>query len=121
MQFRWFWLGLGGVALLSTDGLARRAPRPRPGATMPASSVTVYKVPVGSSPSVGPRNALVTLVMFGDFQCQFTRKSVKTIRQLRRAYKKELRWVFKHNPLPFHKNAVLAAQAAVEAHKQGKF
>ena len=31
------------------------------------------------------------------------------------------RIVFKHNPLPFHKDAPLAAQAGIAAGKQGKF
>ena len=36
-------------------------------------------------------------------------------------YKDKVRVVFKHNPLPFHKDAPLAAQAANAAGKQGKF
>ena len=37
------------------------------------------------------------------------------------AYGDKVRFVFKHNPLSFHDKAMLAAEAAMEAQKQGKF
>jgi protein-disulfide isomerase len=36
-------------------------------------------------------------------------------------YPNQLKVVFKHYPLNFHKNAHLAAQASMAAHEQGKF
>ena len=42
-------------------------------------------------------------------------------RRSRRSTASKVRVVFRHNPLPFHANAPLAAEAAVAAEAQGKF
>jgi len=44
-----------------------------------------------------------------------------TIEELVEAYPTQLKVVFKHQPLPFHKNARPAAMASLAAHAQGKF
>jgi len=41
--------------------------------------------------------------------------------QILKAYPNDVRFVYKNFPLPFHKNAMPAAKAAVAAGKQGKF
>ena len=41
--------------------------------------------------------------------------------QVLEAYPKEVKFVYKNYPLPFHKQAMPAAKAAVAAGKQGKF
>ena len=41
--------------------------------------------------------------------------------QILEAYPKDVRFVYKNYPLPFHKQALPAAHAAVAAGKQGKF
>ena len=81
----------------------------------------VYKVPVGSSPEKGPKTAKVTIVEFSDFQCPFCSRVEPTISDLEKEYGKDLRVVWKNNPLPFHQNAMPAAKAAVAAAQQGKF
>ena len=63
----------------------------------------------------GSPNALVTVVMFQDFQCPFCQRSVATVEQLRQEFPQDVRVVFKHNPLPFHTNAMAAAQLAYVA------
>jgi protein-disulfide isomerase len=81
----------------------------------------VYKVPVGKSAQKGPADALVTIVEFSEFQCPFCKRVNPTIKQIADTYGKDVRFVFKHNPLPFHKDAFPAAELAVEANEQGKF
>ncbi|MGH7412450.1 MAG: DsbA family protein [Candidatus Methylomirabilis sp.] len=44
-----------------------------------------------------------------------------TLEQLLQQYPKDVRLVFKMHPLPMHSNAMIAAQAAIAAHAQGKF
>jgi protein-disulfide isomerase len=92
---------------------------PAPGA--PPEDKTVYKVDVGNSPVMGPKNAPVTIVEFSDFQCPFCSRVVPTIKQLEEKYKGKVRVAFKQYPLPFHDKAQLAAEAALAAHDQGKF
>jgi len=43
------------------------------------------------------------------------------VAQVVKAYPNDVRFVYKNYPLPFHKNAMPAAKAAVAAGKQGKF
>ena len=71
--------------------------------------------------AIGPADARVTVVEFSDFQCPYCAKVEPTIKRIRDDYSGAVRVVFKHFPLPFHKDASLAAQAAIEAQKQGKF
>jgi protein-disulfide isomerase len=85
-------------------------------------SKTVWRVSVRpDDPVAGPPYALVTLVVFEDFQCQFCKKLQGTIKSLREKYGEKIRVVFKHSPLPFHADAMNAAIAAEAARAQGKF
>lgn len=78
-------------------------------------------IPVEGSPSTGPDDALVTIVEFSDFQCPFCARGAKTIDEVKKKYPREVRVVFKHFPLGFHKQADEAARASMAAHRQGKF
>ena len=81
----------------------------------------VFKVPVGDSYSKGPADALVTIVEFSDFQCPFCSRANPTLEKVAQEYGDKVRVVFKHQPLPFHKDARLASKYAIAAGKQGKF
>jgi protein-disulfide isomerase len=81
----------------------------------------VYKVAVGDSPVKGAPDALVTIIEFSDFQCPFCSRVEATVKQVTDTYGKDVRVVFKQNPLPFHQNAGPAAEAALAAGDQGKF
>ena len=81
----------------------------------PAVDKTIYKVPVGKSPASGPPGAPITLVEFSDFECPFCKHAEPTVKALTDKYKKDLRVVWKNNPLPFHKHAMPAAGLALEA------
>jgi protein-disulfide isomerase len=84
----------------------------------PKVDTTVYKVPVGKSPSVGPADALVTVVEFTDFECPFCRRVQPTLTELKAKFPGKIRFVFKHNPLPFHSGARPAAALSLEARTQ---
>jgi len=79
------------------------------------------RIPVGTSPVLGPNNALVTIVEFSDFQCPFCSRVEDTVRQIRQRYGNDVRIVWKNAPLPFHDRATPAAEAAMAANAQGKF
>jgi len=98
-----------------------RANAPSPAskpASPPPDTTTVWRVPVEKSPVRGPRTALVTLVMFGDFQCPFCKKAAPTVEGLMAKYGDKLRFIYKYKPLPFHARAEPAAELAVEARAQ---
>lgn len=81
----------------------------------------VFPVPIGKSPTLGPADAPVTIVVFGDFQCPFCARGFRTLQSLRKHHGDKLRIVYKHQPLSFHSHAFIAARAAMAAHAQGKF
>jgi len=74
---------------------------------------TIWSVPVRKSdPRRGPASALVTLVLFSDFQCPSCRRLEVTLTRLELKYGPNLRVVWKDNPQPFHGRAVPAAVLA---------
>jgi protein-disulfide isomerase len=81
----------------------------------------IYNVPVGDAPFKGPKDAPITVVMFQDFQCPFSKRSQPTLEQLMKAYPNQIKLAFKNFPLGFHKQAMIASEAALAAGAQGKF
>src|SRR5688500_5605174 len=90
--------------------------RPAPRRAAPRAD---HRVPVGNSPTKGPDDALVTIIEFSEFECPFCSRVGPTLQQIATDYGRDVRIVFKHNPLPFHQNAGPAAQASMEAYAQG--
>lgn len=94
-----------------------QSPRPTP---PPAATVVKIDVPA-EAPAKGPKTAKVTIVEWSDFQCPFCSRAIPVLKQIEDTYGKDVRVVFRHQPLPFHQNAPLAAEASLAAHEQGKF
>jgi len=79
----------------------------------------VWKVPVlDDDPVRGPKDALVTLVVFSDFQCPFCKRVEDTLKQVSDTYGNDVRIAWKDNPLPFHPRAKPTAALARFAYKQ---
>ena len=69
----------------------------------------------------GPDQAPVTLVEYGDFECPYCGRAEPVIRELLADYG-DLRYVWRHLPLTdVHPHALLAAEGAEAAARQGKF
>lgn len=83
-----------------------------------SDDVVLIRVPIDGAPQRGPADALVTIVVFSDFECPFCWRVLDTLERVLEAYGSDLRLVFRHNPLSFHPNAHLAAEAAMEAFAQ---
>jgi len=81
----------------------------------------VYSVVVGTAPTLGPADAAVTIVEFADFQCPFCDRAERTLKRVMETYGNRVRLVWKHNPLPFHNNALPAAVASECALAQQRF
>jgi protein-disulfide isomerase len=86
-----------------------------------AGDAAIYRVPLVDAPARGGREPKVTIVEFSDFQCPFCGRVVPTLAELEKQYGADLALVFRHNPLPFHPQAMPAALAAEAARAQGKF
>ncbi|NBD13509.1 MULTISPECIES: thioredoxin domain-containing protein [Corallococcus] len=92
-----------------------------PAAPAAPAEPAVQKVELGSAPVRGAKNAPVTIVAWSDFECPFCGRAVPTIEQVEKEYKGKVKFAFKHQPLPFHQHAKIAAQASMAANEQGKF
>ncbi|HEX3776192.1 MAG TPA: thioredoxin domain-containing protein [Polyangiaceae bacterium] len=92
------------------------APTPSPDQDdEPADDLTIWKIPVAGAPSIGPKDALVTIVEFYDYQCPYCRRVQATLNEVLARYPKDVRLVLRQNPLPFHPRALPAANLALEA------
>jgi protein-disulfide isomerase len=108
------------VALQENQEKILKSYKPQP--KQPAVDVNkVQNIPVGSSAVKGEKNAPVTIVEFSDFQCPYCAKVQPTLREVLKAYPKEVKLVFKDFPLSFHKQAKNAAKAARAAGEQDKY
>lgn len=78
---------------------------------------TLAKLKVGTSPSLGPENAKITLFEFADFECPSCRQLDLVLRELLPRHP-DVRLVFKHYPLteihPWAMTAAIASQCAYE-------
>ena len=79
------------------------------------------KIEVGNSPVTGAKDGKITIIEFSDFQCPFCKRGKDTMEQILKAYPNDVKVVFKHMPLSFHKEAKPCALATIAAGKQGKF
>lgn len=78
-------------------------------------------VGIAGAPMKGAKDAGITVVEFSDFQCPFCSRVGPTVEQVLKTYEGKVNLAFRHNPLPFHPDAMPAAKASVAAHRQGKF
>jgi protein-disulfide isomerase len=115
------------VVALLTVGVAATIYRSKMHSGSQASATT------GSSPLVveqkedeslhvrGPRNAPVTLEIYGDFQCPSCGITSAALAGFEKQYGNQMRVIFHQFPLAMHQHAVKAAMAAEAAGLQGHF
>jgi len=109
-----------GSRSATDSGAAEATEEAKPADVAVADDVERFKVPVTSAqPSKGPSDALVTIVEFSEFQCPFCARVLPTVKQIEDEYGDKVRFVWRNNPLAFHKDAAPAAALAMEAHAQG--
>ncbi len=80
-------------------------------------------VPIGNNPTIGPENARVTIVEFGDFECPFCKRfHDQVLPALLKQYDGRIRFVYRSFPIrAIHADAESAAEAARCAYDQQKF
>lgn len=70
----------------------------------------------------GATRAPVTLVIYGDYECPYTRRAYRVVQTLLEAEPDTLSFVFRHFPLTtIHPHAQHAAEAAEAAAAQSRF
>jgi protein-disulfide isomerase len=100
------------------------APTTAPAARPPIPKTTSTPVQTAGYPFRGRKDAPVTIVEFSDYQCPFCRRhNAQTLPQILRDYvdTDKVRYVFVDNPIPSHRYAAKAAEAAHCAGDQGKY
>ena len=72
--------------------------------------------------AIGPADAPVTLVEYGDYECPYCGRAFPIVHELRRRLGDQFRFVFRNFPLTqIHEHAEHAAEIAEAAGAQGKF
>jgi protein-disulfide isomerase len=72
--------------------------------------------------SIGPSEALVTVVSYGDYECPDCHRNHRTVEKIFDQLLDRVRFVYRHFPLVnVHPRALRAAEAAEAAAAQGKF
>ena len=58
----------------------------------------------------GTKGAPIVLVEYSDFECPFCTRGLKTVNDLLKKYDGKIQFVYKHLPLSFHPNAMIASK-----------
>lgn len=74
--------------------------------------------PAKNAPWRGDENARVVVQVFVDLQSPYSKRARVVLADLERAFAGAIKVVFRHRPLPIDKDAILAAEAALEAQTQ---
>ena len=106
-------LALATVLAVGLGGATARADR------LGFDPTAIYKVPLGTSPVVGPADAPITIVVWSDHACGFCFRVQSTLATLAEMYPHQLRWV--HRTLPLDEDVTIAAEATYAARAQGAF
>lgn len=72
-------------------------------------------------PSLGPPDAPITIVEFSDFECRYCSQAAPILKGVVEKWPGKVRLVFKHFPLPQHRNAFEAAVYSECAAREGVF
>jgi protein-disulfide isomerase len=80
-------------------------------------------IPVGPDDhSIGPLDAKLTVVEYGDYQCPYCGQAFPIVEKLRTTFADSMRLIFRNLPLSdVHPHAEAAAETAEAAGLQGKF
>lgn len=99
--------------------LEKRPVAPMP--PQPEEQKAAYNIPVGSSYVKGNKDAPIAITVFSDYQCPFCSRVDPMLNEALNdaELKDQVKVVFKHFPLSFHKEARPAAKAALAAGDQG--
>lgn len=88
----------------------------------PVSSEVKLLEEVNDSDHVkGSPEAAIVIVEYSDFECPACRSASLVLKQVSDQYEDRVKFVYRHFPLSYHKNAAKAAEATEAVAVQGKF
>jgi len=94
------------------------SPQPTPGPT----EESIFALISEEDWSIGPADAIVTILEYGDYQCDGCAGLAPIMLQIQEEYPQDVRLVYRHFPLiTMHDKAAITTQAAEAAGLQGKF
>lgn len=67
---------------------------------------------------LGPEDAAMTILMYSDFECPYCSIAGLSLMEYQAAHPDDVRYVYRHFPLPYHTKAPMSAWAADAAGKQ---
>lgn len=102
-------LGILGFIMLSPTG------------SDDAGVVPTKDLVTSASQVAGEATASANLVEFSDFQCPACGSVFPILRRVKQEFGENMQFVYRHYPLPQHKNAKKAAEASEAAGAQGRF
>ncbi|MEM1034186.1 MAG: thioredoxin domain-containing protein [Myxococcota bacterium] len=88
------------------------------GKAPPPPEMKEVGAPPDNAPKKGADKPKAVIHEFSDFQCPYCSRVNGTIKQIEKEYGDVVQIVWRHKPLPFHKDAPLAHAAAQEAYAQ---
>ncbi len=116
----------GDEAAQPTASLSPRATLAAATETPPSAAATPTVTIAPRDPlaghALGPEDAAVTLILYGDFQCEICARYARDLEIVRARYSDDIRLIWRHLPdLRTHDKAALALQASEAAAAQGLF
>jgi len=87
-------------------------------------ALETFAVPevTGDDHVLGPADAPVTVLEYGDYECPYCRGAARDVRRMLEQYPDQVRFVFRNFPIAqLHPHAEQAAEAAEAAAAQGQF
>lgn len=114
--------GTAFVCALAMTGMALRAHvLDAPGTGEARREISDWRKYSQNGHRLGPADAAVTIVEWGDYQCPACRRWASVLDSIRADYPEQVAVVYRHWPLNQHAGAYPAARAAECAAAQGRF
>lgn len=114
-------MALCGVVLVSAR-ISHQGRSRTPSPTVDGSrEIPEWRTLAADGQRIGPPDAPVRIVEFGDYGCPFCRREEEALRALRRAYPTQVAVVYHYLPLDIHPDAYQGARLANCAADQGDF
>ena len=97
-------------------------PTPAPTEAQEAEAVGGEQYTPLAGHALGPEDAYLTIIMYGDFQCEPCARYARSLEEVRARHPDDIRLIWRHLPDPrTHDKAALALQASEAAAAQGRF